>query len=61
MEYNELTGIIGENCKEYIAKDDILMISMRLSSVSCDNCSHYVGGFCNKDSFEKLKQMAQNN
>lgn len=61
MEYSELIGIIGANCKEYKSKDDILMMSMRLSSISCDNCSNYVGGSCNKDSFEKLKQMAQNN
>ncbi|GFZ34217.1 hypothetical protein CSC2_47430 [Clostridium zeae] len=61
MEYNELKGIIGSNCKEYTAKDDILMMSMRLSAVSCDNCSHYVGGSCDKASFEKLKQIAQNN
>lgn len=61
MEYDELKGIIGANCKEYTSKDDILMMSMRVSSVSCDNCSHYVGGACNKNSFEGLKQMAQNN
>jgi hypothetical protein len=61
MEYNELMGIIGSNCKEYTTKDDILMMSMRLSSVSCDNCAHYVKGSCNKDSFEKLKEMTQNN
>ncbi|MBK1813509.1 hypothetical protein JHL18_23105 [Clostridium sp. YIM B02505] len=61
MEYSELIGIIGTNCNEHTPKDDILMMSMRLSSVSCDNCLHYVGGSCNKDSFKRLKQMVQSN
>ncbi|QAA30256.1 hypothetical protein [Clostridium manihotivorum] len=61
MMYDELRCIIGENCDDYDPKDKILMLSMGLSSVSCDNCINYNNETCHIGKFDHLKNKITNN
>lgn len=62
MYKNELKSVIGENCHGYEPRYGLSMMSMGGPlSPSCDNCANFIRGKCDKDLYDPMKNLIENN